>query len=389
GAGRAGAGLRRRLGAATGVGSGATAGTESRTTGSGATTGTESKTTGSGAGAGATAGTGATIATAPTGNLLFRDSFEVVDGNAKLRDAKLVANGKTVAKGTKVFVVKAERTYVQIVTAAGAEPQIAEADQIWTAFSNLGGTGANVGLGNEATDADDKTKADTLRAGLPAGRNAGQSSFKWQFSNYFQPSLEGKALQSTLMAKVQRLMQWAIENDMVTGDIIIGDGVRGPKTAHKMCVSWNIQYRWGTIITLDALKKLPGGKDEDGTTWYQEGWGETEAKANAYAIRSSNKIAAAGYEYNDEKRLPLPLSSKPGVSRHCTGRAVDVTIPWRKPGKDASTGDTDVWAWEDIYKQFGLHRPLHKTLVSDANLQENWHIEETGKELDGDDGTDG
>lgn len=323
----------------------------------------------------------------PGGSLLFKDSFEVVDGNAKLRDAKLAPNGKTIPKGTKVFVVKAEKTFVQIVTAADAETKIVEADQTWTAFSNLGGTGSDVGLGNEKTDATDKTKADELRAGLPAGRNVGKSAFKWQFSGSFQPSLEGRALEGSLMSKVQALMQWAIENDMVTGDITIGDGVRGPKTAHKMCVSWNIQYRWDSVITLAALKALPGGADEDGTVWYKDGWSEEEIKQNAKNIRASNKIAAAGYDYGDSKRLPLPLNSRPGVSRHCTGRAVDVTIPWRAPGQDASKNATDVWAWEEVYKQFGLHRPLHKTLVSSANLQENWHIEETGKKLD-DDGAD-
>ncbi len=324
----------------------------------------------------------------PGGSLLFKDAFEVVDADARLRDVKLKPNGKTVAKGTKVFVVKADKTYVQIVTSPDAETKIVEADQLWTAFSNLGGSGADVGLGNEKSDQADKTKADELRAGLPSGRNAGKSAFKWQFSGYFQPSLEGRALESTLMAKVQALMQWAVENDMVTGDIIIGDGVRGPKTAHKMCVAWNIQFRYGTIITLAALKALPGGKDADGTKWYEEGWTEEQIKENAKNVRASTKIAAAGYDYGDAARAPLPLNSRPGVSRHCTGRAVDVTIPWRSAGKDAATNATDVWAWEDVYKQFGLHRPLHKTLVSDAKLQENWHIEETGKKLDDDDTDD-
>ena len=340
--------------------------------------------------AGQTAGAD-TSPSAPSGSLLFKDPFEIVDGAAKLRDATATHKdtGKVIAKGTKVYVVKAEKTYVQIVTSPDIAAKIVEGDQVWTAFSNLGGTGADVGLGNEKSDDADKTKADDLRAGLPSGRKPGASPFKWQFSGYFQPSLEGKALEGTLMAKVQRLMEWAVENDMVTGDIVIGDGMRGPKTAHKMCVSWNIQYRWGTIIKLDALKALPGGKDTDGTTWYQDGWTEAQIKENAYNIRSSSKIAAAGHEPGDADRLPLPLNGKPGVSRHCTGRAVDVTIPWRAPGKDALTNGTDVWAWEDVYKQFGLHRPLHKSLVSDGNLQENWHIEETGKKLDGDDETDG
>ena len=350
--------------------------------GAGAATGNVTENKESGQTGGGT--TGATTGGAP-GSYLFKDAFQIVDADARLRDSKMKATGKTIAQGTKVFVVKAEKTYVQIATVPGATETIGEADNVWTAFSNLGGTGSDVGLGNEDTDAADKKKADELRAGLPPGRNPGKSPYKWAFSGYFQPSLEGKALQSSLMSKVQSLMEWAVQNDMITSDIIIGDGVRGPKTAHKMCVSWNIQYRWGSVITLDALKKLPGGKDADGTQWYQDGWGEDQVKANALAIRSSSKIAAAGYEYGDNDRLPLPLNSKPGVSRHCTGRAVDVTIPWRAPAKDAATGATDVWAWEDIYKQFGLHRPLHKNLQSDVNLQENWHIEETGKKLDGND----
>ncbi len=341
-----------------------------------------------GGGGGEQTSTGPDKPAVPGGSLLFKESFEVVDGNAKLRDPKLVPNGTTIAKGTKVFVVKAEKTFVQIVTSADAETKIVEADQIWTAFSNLGGTGSDVGLGNEKTDEADKTKADELRAGLPAGRNVGKSAFKWLFSGSFQPSLEGRALEGSLMSKVNALMQWAIENDMVTSDITIGDGVRGPQTAHKMCVSWNIQYRWDSVVTLAALKALPGGADEDGTVWYKEGWSEEEIKQNAKNIRASNKIAAAGYDYGSSKRLPLPLNSRPGVSRHCTGRAVDVTIPWRAPGKDASTNATDVWAWEDVYKQFGLHRPLHKTLVSSAELQENWHIEETDKKLDDDSADD-
>lgn len=323
----------------------------------------------------------------PGGSLLFKQAFEIVDANAKLRDAKLAATGKTIARGTKVFVAKAEKTFVQIVTGAEAEPAISEADDVWTAFSNLGGTGADVALGNEATDESDKTKADELRAGLPPGRQAGKSAFKWQFGGGFQPSLEGRALESSLMGKVQALMQWAIENDMVTGDIVIGDGVRGPKTAHRMCVAWNIQFRYGSVIKLADLQALPDGKDADGTKWYDKEWTEEQIKDNARSIRASEAIAAAGYDSGDAKRAPLPISGRPGVSRHCTGRAVDVTIPWRAPGKDASTGATDVWAWEDIYKQFGLHRPLHKTLVSDAKLQENWHIEETSKKLaDGEDG---
>jgi hypothetical protein len=316
----------------------------------------------------------------PGGSLLFKHPFKVVDPDARLRNVELSPTGKVIAEGTTVFVVKAEKTYVQIVTGPDAETKITEGEQIWTAFSNLGGTGADVGLGNEHSDEGDKEKADTLRASLPTGR--GKSPFKWKFGGAFQPSLEGLALEGSLMSKVQALMEWAIENDMVTSDVEVGDGVRGPMTAHRMCVAWNVQYRYEDVITLDALKALAGGKDADGNKWYEDGWTAAEIKANAKAIRASESIAAAGYDRGNAKRAPLPVNSSPGVSRHCTGRAVDVVIPWRAPGKDAADGATDVWAWEDVYKQFGLHRPLHKTLQSNPKTQEHWHIEETDKKLD-------
>lgn len=338
-------------------------------------TGNESEETG-------TTDTGATVPS----TRFFSEIFEVVDDDARLRDAssKHKQIGRNIPVGTKVYVLAAERTYVQIATAEGAAEVIQPADNIWTAFTNLGGTGADVALGNENTNAEDKQSADALRGSLPEGRNPGQSPFKWRFSGHFQPSLEGKNLESSLMSKVYRLMQWAIANDMVTEDIVISDGVRGPKTAHRICVAWEIQYGPGRV-DFDSVKALPGGKDADGNVWYKDGWTWEEVKSNANSVRSSNKIAAAGYEYGKPERAPLPLNSRPGVSRHCTGRAVDVTIPWRTKGVHASKNQSDVWGWEELYTQFGLHRPLHKDKVSSTNLQECWHIEETSKKLEGND----
>lgn len=318
--------------------------------------------------------TSTTTAPPAPGNYLFRDAFEVVDPKAYLRDAAKKSTGKLIAVGTRVYVVAADRTYVQIATAPGAAETIKASDNVWTAFGNLGGTGAVVPLGNEKSDAADKTAADAIRASLPTGR-ASKSPFKWKFSTYFQPSLDGKDLESTLMAKVYRLMQWAIQNDMVTGDIVIGDGVRSPKRAHQMCVAWEIQY--GSRVKFDAVKALPGGKDKDGNLWYKTGWSWEDVKANANKVRASKAIAAAGWEFGDARRAPLPLSSRPGVSLHCTGRAVDVTIPWRKKGVAASQNKTDVWGWENVYNLFGLHRPLGPT----SSNPENWHIQETGKKL--------
>jgi len=38
-----------------------------------------------------------------------------------------------------------------------------------------------------------------------------------------------------------------------------------------------------------------------------------------------------------------------------SGKAIDVTIPWRRQGKPATVKSTDVWGWENIYNQFGLY----------------------------------
>lgn len=101
-----------------------------------------------------------------------------------------------------------------------------------------------------------------------------------------------------------------------------------------------------------------------------------QVKANAHNVRASSAIAAAGYPKGDPRRKPL--NDNQGVSRHCSGGAIDVTIPWRAKGKNASTNSTDVWGWEEIYKMFGLHRPLGPS----SKHPEHWHIEETSKVLD-------
>jgi hypothetical protein len=169
---------------------------------------------------------------------------------------------------------------------------------------------------------------------------------------------------------------------MVAGDIVIGSGMRPPKSTHYMCVRYelaNLERR--NNVTMAALQALPGGRDEDGNKWYEPGW--TKEQVIEYAKKklkdegASGKPAAAGYNFGDSRRLPLNLNSKPGVSRHCSGHAVDVDIPWRSE-KDPKK--SDVWGWEHIYHQFGLTRPLHRDRTSPAD-EESWHIEETGKDL--------
>jgi len=91
----------------------------------------------------------------------------------------------------------------------------------------------------------------------------------------------------------------------------------------------------------------------------------------------SGAQAAAGFAPGTAGRSPLK-DSGPGVSKHCPGHAVDIRIPWRSE-KDPSA--TDLWAWEEVYHQFGLTRPLHRDRGFSGHDAEHWHIEETGKQL--------
>src|SRR6187549_1668046 len=147
------------------------------------------------------------------------------------------------------------------------------------------------------------------------------------FGDGFMPSMDGVSLAGSLMSKVNALMEWAIANDMVTGNIVIGSGMRSPAAAHYLCVRYEIaNMDTNRKVTLDSLKALDGGKDKDGNKWYEAGWTEQQAIDNAKAkikkAGASGAVAAAGYNFGDKRRAPLPLSSSPGVSNHCSGHAV-------------------------------------------------------------------
>ena len=294
--------------------------------------------------------------------------YQAASGKAKHPDK--------LAKGSVVHVGDVSSSRVQIITET-----IKATDNVWVDFSALGGHGAEVGFGNEATDAADKERADAIRAGLPAGRKPGQSKFKWHFGSGFHPALDGVALDGSLMAKVHALMEWAIQNDMVRGDIVIGSGMRSPKDAHFMCVRYEIAINGMKNVKMEDLQALKGGKDADGNKWYEPGWTKDQVIEHAkslYGKGSKGAVAAAGYNHGDPRRAPLAIGSGPGVSRHCSGHAVDVDIPWRS---EKDPNGTDVWAWEQVYHQFGLTRPLHRDHGRAKSTQESWHIEETGKSI--------
>ena len=300
----------------------------------------------------------------------------VRDANAILRqggDFKAVTPARTLPLGASVRVIQGSgpsgTLYVQVETAPGAAEPVLASDNLWTAKGNLGHGGADHKLGNEAKDEADKSSADTVRDKLPPGRNPGASPYTWRYGSDFATTLEGVTIKSSLLDKVIRMAEWAIANDMVTGDIELGSGMRSPATAHQWATAYQIQY--GGDVTQEALEALPGGKDMDGNLWWKEGWTMEDAKRQANRTRSSDAIAAPGYPKGDPRRAPL--NDRSPVSNHCGGEAIDVTFHWRRKGKDASTNDSHEWGWPEIYALYGLKRPVKS---------EHWHVEESSKALD-------
>ncbi len=182
---------------------------------------------------------------------------------------------------------------------------------------------------------------------------------KYKFARSAQTGLGDVKLDPKLDEAVTNLVQHLLDNYMVNGNASFDGigGVREPQTAHRNSTAYHI--RTG-VVTLDALKALPNGKDQEGTLWYKEGWTEADAKENAVDVWDG-KIAYEGYGPTDPKRLPN--AAEVPMSPHCTGQAMDVTIPWR---------DGDGWhpGARDLVKQFGLARPL--------DPDERWHFELPG-----------
>jgi hypothetical protein len=182
---------------------------------------------------------------------------------------------------------------------------------------------------------------------------------KYEFVRSAATSLGDVKLDPALDAAVTKLVQHLIDNYMVTGNVVfegIG-GVREPQKAHRNSTAYHIRIG---VVTMDALKALPEGKDEDGNLWYQEGWTEAQVKANAIKVWDG-EVANEGYAADDPKRLPN--AAEVPMSTHCTGHAMDITIPWR---------DGDGWHPEarELVKEFGLVRPYDPA--------ERWHFELPG-----------
>ncbi|MCX5742379.1 MAG: D-alanyl-D-alanine carboxypeptidase family protein [Proteobacteria bacterium] len=188
------------------------------------------------------------------------------------------------------------------------------------------------------------------------------------------------------MTKINLLLEWAIANDMVTGDIVLRQGMRHPIDAHKMAIRYQLAHQDGNGVDFGAIRALPGGMYNGWKYLPHAGATNDEIKEQAKQLYKDHggqgAAAAAGFARGDTaRRAPLDSSGRgPGVSQHCSGHAVDVFIPWRS---DKDPNHTDEWAWEEIYHQFGLLRPLHKDLGFTGSKAEHWHVEETGKNIDG------
>jgi hypothetical protein len=169
----------------------------------------------------------------------------------------------------------------------------------------------------------------------------------------FHQTLEGVTLNATLLANVTALSQHLIQNNLVTGNITFNQGVRSPAVAHRWSTAWSIR---NNLVPLVDLQALPEGRDLDGNLWYQPGWTMNDAIQNATTIWNGAE-AAGGYPLGDPRRAP---NTHPGVSRHTTGNAMDVTIPW------ANGGGLDDPVANNLISQFGLSRPV---------AGEPWHFE--------------
>ena len=316
----------------------------------------------------------------PTPGAMYNTVFTIISDTARIRDRKNMkkTTKETVPKGTRVQQLATKGNNVQIASAEGERHVITAADNVWVGQRHLGGGGVDIGLGNERTNATAKAKATEIVAGLPTGRNPGNSPFKWRYGGGFRQTLDGTSLDASLMTKILRMLEWAVQNDMLAGDAVFGDGMRQPSTAHRNSVSWEVRKGKQIDTYVANIKALPGGRDEDHNKWYEPGWGKQEIQANAQAIAPKGSKSLAGYNYGNPKRAPHPMHSKPAVTRHCSGGAVDIDIPWRTKGKDASKGKADVWGYDEIYAMFGLHR----TLPKGSEYQESWHVEENGRTLD-------
>jgi len=210
----------------------------------------------------------------------------------------------------------------------------------------------------------------------------------------FKATEDGVSVDSSLLEKVRQLTSRLIGRNLVTSDITLNEAIRSPQRAHRWSTARLIltSPASGSAAILRRLQALPGGRDADGNPWYDKDWEKglsrtkagalttvavktlwAKVQANARSLVSdrSNPTAdaAEGYAPNDVLKRYLPNIAR-GVSNHVSGKAIDISIPWRKGAEMysgvVSTGETSDKVASQIVAGFGLKRPVRL---------ERWHFE--------------
>ena len=175
----------------------------------------------------------------------------------------------------------------------------------------------------------------------------------------FLESLDGKSIDSKLLQTIEAFGQHLILTNQVSGDIVLGEGMRDAKKAHRWSTSYSIR---NDRVPLKALEALPNGRDMDGNQWYEksEKMGQVNQRAASLGLSSPSTVAAEGYPAGDSRRAPNTWDR--GISNHLLGKAIDVSIPWTTE-KGGQLNDPVA---NELIKKFGLKRPVPK---------EKWHFE--------------
>lgn len=177
--------------------------------------------------------------------------------------------------------------------------------------------------------------------------------FKVKRHREFVQSIDGKMIDSKLLQTLEAFFKFLITHNHVEEDIVLLEGMRDARKAHRWSTSYAIR---NDQIPLETLKKLPGGRDADGNRWYVEG--ETPAQIRRRAadlgLNSPSTPASEGYPHGDAKQVPNNWDDS--ISNHLIGKAVKVLIPWTTE----KAGQLIDPVANEIIKRFGLCRPVPK-----------------------------
>ena len=176
----------------------------------------------------------------------------------------------------------------------------------------------------------------------------------------FISTLDGISLTASLVDKMKRMAVFALDNDLVTGNVVFSSGMRSPSKAHRWSTAY--QIRQGNV-PLGKLASLPDGKDLDGNVWYQPGWTTKEAKADTRSKSGMGLWPPRGIQKGDKKREPNTFAG--GVTRHATGQAIDATFLWNwsKGEAQEKAKEGKVAELKNAIEQRWAKRPKQKAKV--------------------------